>query len=291
MLPHVGRTERIDIKASTMNKIIDATNNFGRRNAFGNNATKHYTDFYIKNKTGKKLPIYSVVMITDIENDFSDSADEAENLNEFIGMKIVFRGGIPDKDSPYFDKICILQQPLDIDEVGVGIINGLSKCYTVVKESENFSYLIKSYLRAEHNNTDYLVRSNFGNLELFFSVDSSGVIKNIPQLSVVNVGSASLPSYFLVDMIWKSGGDSTTEYEPRIYDIVASNAVNAANNILKADVDPASGKNPYRRPLDFNVTKANRGLAYYSPEENETGILIVWCNEYPMLSSTPEVMP
>lgn len=291
MLNHVTKGQKLDISAKEWNEVVDATNSFLRKKAFGNLPSKHSTDFYIKNKTGKKLPIYSIVMISGIENELSDSADEAAKLNEFLAAKLVFTGEIPDKDSPNFNKICIIQQPLAIDEVGVGVVDGLSKCFCVVKESENFNSSLKSYLRVEHDNTDYLIRGHFGNLELFFSTDDSGDTKNEPKLAVANVGSASYPSYFLVDMIWKSGGDSTTEYEPRIYDIVLTNTSTATNQILKPDVDPSSGKNPYRRPLDYNVTKANRGLAFYSPEENESGILIAWCNEYPMLSGTVEVLP
>lgn len=280
MLRRVVKGDKVSISANTFNQVIDATNAYLRKPSFGNEANKHKSEYLIKNKTGKKLPIYSVVMITDIENDFPDSADETGNLNFLIGMKIVFKALIPDKSSLFFDKICITQEPLAPDAVGVGILDSMSKCVYKIKEKDNYTPNLPSFFRAEDQNTDNLFLSNYGGMEVVYS--SNHDKKDEIGYGVVNLGNVKKQFYFPVDLTWKSGGDSTSSYTARIYDIVLN------GKIIKSDVDIALGNNPYRRPQDYNVTKATLGLAFCSGTEEN--ILIAWANEYPLLGDA-EIIP
>ena len=264
--------------ARLYNDLIDVSRDNKKRKGFRNVATKHETDYYIQNKTGKRLSIYSVVMITDIVNDFPDSADDDINLNFLIEMKIVFKGEIPDKTSTHFNKICILQQPLEIDEIGVGLIDGLSKCNLYLNETDIFTPTLPSFARPLDQNTDYLVIGNYGTIEVLFN---QVPVKQKSVFGVVNLGGAVVSSYFLVDLVWKSGGDSDTDYEARIYDIKLNDVV------IKADTDIAANDNPYRRPQDYNITKADIGLAFIGGTGD---VLIAWCNEYPLIG-VAEVMP
>ena len=278
MLKKVSPKDPLNIPASTWNAFIDATRQSEQKKGFKSTPSTHNTPYYIKNNTGKRLPIYSVLMVTGLATDFPSSADTDANLNYFIGTEIVFKGEIPDKDSQYFNKICITQEPLEIDGVGLGVLDGIAKCNMLKKEQTIFSPFIKAYLSPIDGNTDYLSLSNFGTIELVYG--QADQTETVYQ-AIITLGGAVVPNYFLVDLIWKSGGDSTTVYEPRIYDISLN------NYLLRSTVDVASGDNPYRRPQDFNVTKATIGMAFTG---GDGGVLIAWCNEHPLLG-TPEVMP
>lgn len=279
MLEHVSKGNKLEIKADTWNRMIDATRQFEKKKSFGNIANSHKTEFYVQNKTGKRLPIYSVVMITDLSNDVSASADEDANLNEFIAMQIVFKGEIPDINSPHFNKTIITQEPLEIDAVGVGKIEGITKCNIFLEENSFYSDNLPSFVRPETGNTDYLLLANYGSIETVFSGNYK---KSEVTQAVINLGGAVQPNYFLVDLVWKSGGDSDTDYSPRIYDIFVNNTV------IKTDVDIAAGNNPYRRPQDYNITKANIGMAFFTDSPDD--VLIAWANEYPLIG-TAEVIP
>lgn len=279
MLKKVSPNDPLNIPASTYNAFIDATRDFQKSKGFKNSPNNHSTPYYVQNKTGKRLPIYSVLMITDLATDFPNSADDTENLNYFIGMKIVFKGEIPDKTSKHFNKILITQEPLEIDAVGIGIIDGISKCAYKVKEGTSYQPTLIPYFAVEHLNTDYLLLQTYGTIETVFI--PSEVPEKVRQ-GVCNLNSSVIPYYFLVDLIWVSGGDSTTNYEPRLYNIALN-----SNTPIQFNVDIGAGNNPYRRPQDYNVTKATIGLGFW---DSKGEILIAWANEYPMLG-TAEVLP
>ena len=264
--------------ARLYNDLVDAARDSKKSKGFKNNATKHDTAYYIQNKTGKRLPIYSVVMVTDLAIDLPDSADEDSNLNALVGATLVFKGEIPDKNSKYFNKICITQEPLEIDGVGKGILDGITKCQIKRKENSIFSTNIKSFVSAEDQNTDTFLLTNYGNIELIYGSASN---TETVYPAIVNMNSILVPSFFPVNLSWVSGGDSTSDYEPRIYNILVNNAV------VKTNTDIAALNNPYRRPQDYNVTKATMGMAFCSSDGD---ILIAWANEYPLVG-TAEVIP
>lgn len=278
MLKKVSANDPLEIPASTYNAFIDATRKTKQKNGFNSKASKHETPYYVQNKTGKRLPIYSVLMVTDLALDFPDSSDDAVNLNWFISNQIVFKGMIPDKTSIHFHKIIITQEPLEIDAVGVGIMDGFCKCNMKLKKETIYKPFVQGYLNPEDGNTDYLLLGNFGTIEAIFIPTSA--VERITQ-GVCNLGGAVLPYYFLVELSWKSGGDSTTIYEPRLYDILLN------NQVIQINVDIGAGNNPYRRPQDYNVTKATMAMGFYA-ENGE--VLIAWANEYPLLG-TAEVLP
>lgn len=278
MYNKVSPNDPFKFPAKLYNDLVDAVRDNEKNKGFKSKANIHSSQYFITNKTGKKLPIYSVLMITDLMIDFPDSADETENLNFFIGTAIVFKGEIPDKDSIHFNKIAIIQQPLADGETGLCVIDGLSKCNIYLKETSNYSTNLPAFLSPVDDNTDYLSLENFGTIECLFTQIPK---KQETVFGVANLGGAVVPSFFLVDLVWQSGGDSDTSYEPRIYDIKLNGV------LIQAGVDVASGDNPYRRPQDYNVTKADIGLAFVS---GKSEVLIAWCNEYPLLG-TPEVMP
>lgn len=273
MLKKVNPKDPLEIPASTYNAFIDATRTFQQKKGFRNTANVHNTPYLIHNATGKRLPIYSVVMVTGIALELPATADEDTVFNAFVGMPIVFKGEIPDKNSEFFYKICITQEPLEIDGVGKGIVDGLSKCKIKVDDNSAIGVGINSYYLPIDQNTDELRLSAYGFIEDFFHSTSE-------KVGIANLSRTAMPYFFNVGMTWKSGGDDTTSYTPRLYDLYTNGA------IINRDVDVSTGNHPYRRPQDYNVTKATTGLGIMDSNGN---VLISWCNEYPQLG-TPEVM-
>lgn len=126
MITHVAKNQKFGIKANDWNKILDMTNSHKNSVAAKYNMPPRNM-VQVVNRTGQDLPMFGVV---EYDGYFRSDLSPEEKLITYLVRKPVvgntLTSSVLQQDSHY-QRICILQQPLQDLDVGNAIYTGVAK--------------------------------------------------------------------------------------------------------------------------------------------------------------------